>query len=89
MPPPPAPQYPPADSPGTYAAPYQVLPQSRTAVPPPFVPPQPITSGAQLGDDAIAKAQKHAKWAISALNFDDVQTAVQELRGALETLRAG
>ena len=39
-------------------------------------------------EEAILKAQKHARWAISALNFEDVQTAVKELRGALETLGA-
>jgi len=39
-------------------------------------------------DLAIAKAQKHARWAISALNFEDVDTAVRELRGALQTLGA-
>ena len=39
-------------------------------------------------EETIAKAQKHARWAISALNFDDVATAVKELRGALETLGA-
>ncbi|KAH0525523.1 hypothetical protein TsFJ059_007881 [Trichoderma semiorbis] len=37
---------------------------------------------------SMAQAQKHAKWAISALNFDDVPTAVQELRNALATLGA-
>ena len=39
-------------------------------------------------EEAILKAQKHARWAISALNFEDVKTAVKELRGALETLGA-
>lgn len=39
-------------------------------------------------DMAIAKAQKHAKWAISALNFEDAETAVRELREALKTLGA-
>ncbi|RPA86862.1 DUF605-domain-containing protein [Ascobolus immersus RN42] len=38
--------------------------------------------------EIIAKAQKHAKWAISALNYDDVETAVKELRGALKLLGA-
>jgi vacuolar protein sorting-associated protein VTA1 len=33
-------------------------------------------------------AQKHAKWAISALNFEDVPTAVKELRIALQSLGA-
>jgi vacuolar protein sorting-associated protein VTA1 len=34
----------------------------------------------------ILQAQKHAKWAVSALNFDDVPTAVKELRSALAAL---
>src|SRR5690606_42032545 len=38
--------------------------------------------------EAILKAQKHAKWAISALNFEDIPTAVKELREALKTLGA-
>ncbi|KAL8852897.1 MAG: hypothetical protein Q9221_002273 [Calogaya cf. arnoldii] len=43
---------------------------------------------AVVDEEAILKAQKHARWAISALNFEDVNTAVLELRGALETLGA-
>lgn len=39
-------------------------------------------------DVAVADAQKHAKWAISALNFEDVTTAVNELRLALRSLGA-
>lgn len=41
-----------------------------------------------IDEAAMMQAQKHAKWAISALNFEDVQTAVLELRQALETLGA-
>jgi vacuolar protein sorting-associated protein VTA1 len=37
-------------------------------------------------EEAIASASKHARWAISALNFDDVKTAVKELRQALDAL---
>lgn len=37
-------------------------------------------------DEAVAMATKHAKWAISALNFEDVTTAVKELKSALESL---
>lgn len=40
-------------------------------------------------EDAIMEAQKHAKWSISALNFEDVNTAVKELRLALHALGAG
>jgi vacuolar protein sorting-associated protein VTA1 len=39
-------------------------------------------------DQAILDAQKHAKWAVSALNFEDVETAVKELRIALQALGA-
>ncbi len=39
-------------------------------------------------DAAVIDAQKHAKWAISALNFEDVGTAVKELRLALKALGA-
>ena len=39
-------------------------------------------------EEAIMTAQKHARWAISALNFEDVKTAVEELKGALEALGA-
>ncbi|KAL7944218.1 Vta1 like domain-containing protein [Trichoderma barbatum] len=57
----------------------------------PIVPPVAnLSSGGRVVADqkSIAQAQKHAKWAISALNFDDVPTAVQELRNALATLGA-
>lgn len=39
-------------------------------------------------DAAITKAQKHARFAISALNFEDAETAVKELRAALQVLGA-
>ncbi|KAB8606235.1 hypothetical protein FH972_025865 [Carpinus fangiana] len=39
-------------------------------------------------DDAVANAMKHSKWATSALNFEDVPTAVKELREALRSLGA-
>ncbi|ODH12869.1 hypothetical protein ACO22_07836 [Paracoccidioides brasiliensis] len=47
-------------------------------------PNQPPAHG--VDEDAIAKAQKHARWAVSALNFDDVQTAIKELTNALNML---
>ncbi|EEP81836.1 predicted protein [Uncinocarpus reesii 1704] len=65
-----------------------------STVPPPPKPVQPMPSyGATTGnsvvdEDAMAQAQKHARWAVSALNFDDVNTAVKELRNALRLLNA-
>lgn len=65
--------------------------------PPPqrHIPPAPVPVAAPIRKDqlivddmAIAKAQKHARWAISALNFEDAETAVRELRDALKTLGA-
>ncbi|KAF7943941.1 uncharacterized protein EAE97_006011 [Botrytis byssoidea] len=55
----------------------------------PIVPPvTQARSQLNTDDEAIAKAQKHARWAISALNFEDAETAVKELRAALQTLGA-
>lgn len=39
-------------------------------------------------EESVLKAQRHAKFAMSALNFEDVTTAVKELRAALEVLGA-
>lgn len=63
---------------------------ARTPVPVPMAspiapPPAPAVT-AHYKD--LNKAQKHAKFAISALNFEDVPTAVQELRNALASLGA-
>ena len=50
---------------------------------------EPIPEGRYKTDDiAISDAQKHARWAVSALNFEDVDTAVKELKIALNALGA-
>ncbi|KOB78527.1 Uncharacterized protein OBRU01_02198 [Operophtera brumata] len=43
----------------------------------------------QLSPDQISKAQKYCKWASSALNYDDIKTAINNLRSALELLQTG
>ncbi|KAI9040086.1 uncharacterized protein KD926_008649 [Aspergillus affinis] len=62
--------------------------------------PQPMSSAAHIpvastpnsanapavDDNAIAQAQKHARWAVSALTFDDVNTAIKELKNSLKQL---
>ena len=66
----------------------QAAPPRKTA-PPPIAPSAVVSQTSYLTDEeAILKAQKHARWAISALNFEDANTAVKELRGALEALGA-
>ncbi|KAJ2939626.1 hypothetical protein O0L34_g14344 [Tuta absoluta] len=60
-----------------------------------MVQPQPATIygdntvAANLTPDQISKAQKYCKWASSALNYDDVKTAVMNLKNALELLQTG
>jgi len=78
---------PPQPQPHQYIPP--VVPQPVPAVAPPPAVAQPSGNQTLNTDDvAVAKAQKHARWAISALNFEDVNTAVKELRNALQTLGA-
>ncbi|KAJ2897703.1 Vacuolar protein sorting-associated protein [Zalerion maritima] len=49
-------------------------------------PHQPQPDRYTTDDVKMAEAQKHARWAISALNFEDVGTAVRELKTALGQL---
>lgn len=69
-------------------APPQAPPTVNNYYAPPSQPSAPPPSGYNTDDMAIVQAQKHAKWAISALNFEDVPTAVRELQGALAVLGA-
>lgn len=88
-PPPPvvpsAPSLPPPPSAPTLQSPFTPMPQAPAA---PTPPPAPAPGAYNTDDEAVLAAQKHAKWAISALNFEDVPTAVKELRGALRMLGA-
>ncbi|USP77214.1 uncharacterized protein yc1106_04488 [Curvularia clavata] len=79
----PSPQPPQQHTPAPHQNPYvQTTPQ-------PPQPPQQYSNGPFKNDeDSIMLAQKHAKWAISALNFEDADTAVKELRIALRALGA-
>lgn len=54
-------------------------------VPPPVVG----ASGVQLTPDQLTKAQKYCKWAGSALNYEDVKTAIDNLQKALRLLQTG
>ncbi|KAH7001100.1 Vta1 like-domain-containing protein [Ilyonectria destructans] len=85
--PPPAIPQPPTPN---YAATPTFIPTPAAApVPAPAPVPMPMPIGGYTPDQKqINQAQKHAKWAISALNFEDVPTAVNELRNALALLGA-
>ncbi|KAF2118383.1 Vta1 like-domain-containing protein [Lophiotrema nucula] len=59
----------------------------------PAPPPPPAQQALSQGpfktdEEAVIAAEKHAKWAISALHFEDINTAVKELRIALQSLGA-
>lgn len=45
-----------------------------------------IAPASEVAEENMMSAQKHARWAISALNFEDVPTAIRELRAALSDL---
>jgi Vta1 C-terminal domain len=58
---------------------------SRSRAPPP--PPVPVQEDpVELTPGIISKAQKHCRFAISALNYDDAEQAKKELRAALTLL---
>ncbi|KAK9897157.1 DUF605-domain-containing protein [Cystobasidium minutum MCA 4210] len=70
---PPAPSAPPAQS---YNHHQEIVPEIEDWQPEP----------SSLDPEVLASAQKHAKWAISALNYEDVETARAELKKALELI---
>jgi vacuolar protein sorting-associated protein VTA1 len=56
----------------------------RYAAPPP--PPSQPSPPPELTPSLIAKAQKHCRFAISALDYEDAEQARKELRAALQLL---
>ncbi|CDH49572.1 late endosome to vacuole transport-relatedprotein [Lichtheimia corymbifera JMRC:FSU:9682] len=92
----PAPQPPTQASPPPPPPPQQQpqQPPSHQPAPAPMAAPAPVPAAQQpppppptlVDPAAIASAQKHAKWAISALNYDDIKTARTQLLDALKDL---
>ncbi|KAJ5763500.1 Vacuolar protein sorting-associate Vta1 N-terminal [Penicillium manginii] len=66
------------------------VPPTRAPAPPPPAPAPaaPSQPSHSIDDNSITQAQKHARWAVSALTFDDVDTAIKELRNSLKYLGA-
>lgn len=54
-----------------------------------YSPPEMPSSDIQLTPDQMIKAQKYCKYAGSALNYDDVKTAIENLHKALTLLTTG
>lgn len=61
------------------------FPQPPPSAPPAPPPPQPAFP-TELDSKSIERCQKHARWAISALDYEDLETARKELRLALDLL---
>ena len=84
-----APRYPTrqaAAAPSRQPQPAPRAPPQRSQPPPPQMY---NNDGAYRQDDeSIVEATRHARFAVSALNFEDVRTAVKELQLALNTLGA-
>jgi vacuolar protein sorting-associated protein VTA1 len=55
---------------------------AHVATGPPSQPSQPVD------EQSISLAQKHAHWALSALTFDDIDTAIKEFKNSLRHLGA-
>lgn len=82
------PRYSQPSTPSSISRPIAASAQDVASAPIPTPVQQQYTPAVVVDEDALAKAQKHARWAISALNFEDVNTAIKELKGALNSLGA-
>lgn len=65
--------------------PYVPTAQPHAAIYQPIVP----IAGVQITPDQMITAQKYCKYAGSALNYDDVKTAIENLQKALKLLSTG
>ncbi|KAM0788760.1 hypothetical protein ACM66B_002851 [Microbotryomycetes sp. NB124-2] len=87
--PPTAPSQPAPSLPRQAVPPPQPLASAARAAPVTPLPSAPAAAAAlpdTLDPSVVSNIQKHAKWAISALNYDDYETARKELRLALSML---
>lgn len=81
---PPHPHAPPAPPPTRSAAPTSAPARAPPPAAAPAAPPRPRRD--EYDPMEVAQMQKHCRWAISALNYDDFETARKELRLALAML---
>ncbi|KAJ1674161.1 hypothetical protein EV182_003836, partial [Spiromyces aspiralis] len=49
--------------------------------------PEAVPQDLFLDPDVVKQAQKHARWAISALEYDDIKTAIENLERAIHALK--
>ena len=80
------PQY--QNTPAPYQPPQSALPQQNHYTNNPYGAPAAAPVRKQVGEDEMKQAQKYAKWAISALDYEDIDNAVKQLKDALAVLGA-
>lgn len=51
-----------------------------------YVPPPVQRVAKEVTPEDMTKAQKHARWAVSALDYEDVETAIKQFRLGLQML---
>ncbi|XP_046391858.1 vacuolar protein sorting-associated protein VTA1 homolog [Ischnura elegans] len=83
------PHVPPSFNPGPVSTPEPPMSSGFNPVPMPGVQLTDNTTHASLNPEQIGKAQKYCKWASSALNYDDIPTAIGNLQKALRLLQTG
>ncbi|CAG8569751.1 7646_t:CDS:2 [Ambispora leptoticha] len=76
----------PLSAPPPPAVPHQNIFSHVTVTPSPLPQQQYTQNSLEIDANTIAMIQKHSKWAISALNFNDVKTATDNLKKAIELL---
>ncbi|KAH8144704.1 uncharacterized protein LAJ45_11298 [Morchella importuna] len=87
QPPPQAPYAQPPYAPSPYSqSPPPLNHYHQAPTPAPAAPPK--RAKKEVTPEEMTKAQKHARWAISALDYEDVETAIAQFRMGLELLGA-
>uniref|UniRef100_A0A1I7Z702 Vacuolar protein sorting-associated protein VTA1 n=1 Tax=Steinernema glaseri TaxID=37863 RepID=A0A1I7Z702_9BILA len=69
------------------SGPPQRPPPAQVAAPQQLPVPAPSGSGGQVTLDDFLEAQKYTKYAISALNYEDAKTAIENLQKAIQVLQ--
>lgn len=70
--------------PGHHHSPQQIHPQTS---PSPYSPPAAASFTLMYDPKTLSECERYARHAISALNFDDIETAADNLRTALKVLQ--
>lgn len=71
-------------NPSPFQQPRQYQEQVHHVSPQTQAPPKRVKK--EITTEDMAKAQKHARWAVSALDYEDVETAIKQFKLGLQLL---